>query len=121
MRLTWGQDCDVFLIMTSKSTNTKSTCFLLPKLLQPLQMLEERLLSKSQGQPTTSFEEKQHRVLYYAGSVKAFSFFFLVGFCPSSHPYSVNMGRVCCQSQLSTSKVRNFYLRTKTFSIVSYF
>ena len=26
VRVTWGQDCDVFLIMTSKSTSSKSKC-----------------------------------------------------------------------------------------------
>ena len=46
VRLTWGQDCDVFLIMTSKFTNRESTCLSLPKLLQPLQMLEESPFKK---------------------------------------------------------------------------
>ena len=76
VRLTWGQDCDVFLIMTSKSTNRESTCLLLPKLLQPLQMLEESPFKKPRP-ANNLFWGKTTSSTILRRICKGFFFFFL--------------------------------------------
>ena len=64
-------------------------------------------MNKSKG------EKKEQILCICSQNTKSFSIFythlFIVDICPSSHPFSVNMGRVCCQTHSSKVSIKVMY------------
>ena len=56
---------------------------------------------------------KKEQICICSQNTKSFSIFnthlFIVDICPSSHPFSVNMGRVCCQTHSSKVSIKVMY------------
>ena len=63
-------------------------------------------MNKSKG-------KKKEQICICSQNTKSFSIFnthlFIVDICPSSHPFSVNMGRVCCQTHSSKVSIKVMY------------
>ena len=63
-------------------------------------------MNKSKG-------KKKNKYVYAAKILNHLVFFipifFIVDICPSSHPFSVNMGRVCCQTHSSKVSIKVMY------------
>ena len=64
-------------------------------------------MNKNIGQKRTNIYAA--KILNDSVFVNCNTHLFIVDLCPSSHPFSVNMGRVCCQTHSSKVSIKVMY------------